>query len=73
MASYGFSPPTRVFEAAASAACLISDAWDGIEMFLEPGREILIARDGEQVAEILRDNFRRNERAKSAMLHGSEF
>lgn len=54
MASYGFSPPTRVFEAAASAACLISDAWDGIEMFLEPGREILIARDGEQVAEILR-------------------
>jgi spore maturation protein CgeB len=54
MASYGFSPPTRVFEAAASAACLISDAWNGIEMFLEPGREILIAKDGTQVAEMIR-------------------
>jgi spore maturation protein CgeB len=54
MASYGFSPPTRVFEAAASAACLISDAWEGIEMFLEPGREILIAQDGDQVAGIVR-------------------
>jgi spore maturation protein CgeB len=54
MASYGFSPPTRVFEASASAACLISDAWAGIEMFLEPGREILIAEDGVQVAEMIR-------------------
>jgi spore maturation protein CgeB len=54
MASYGFSPPTRVFEAAASAACLISDEWEGIEMFLEPEREILIARDGDQVAEFMR-------------------
>ena len=54
MVSYGFSPPTRVFEAAASAACLISDAWQGIEMFLEPDREILIARDGAQVAEMIR-------------------
>src|SRR6185312_3341143 len=54
MASYGFSPPTRVFEAAASAACLISDAWEGIEMFLEPGREILIARDGGEVARIIK-------------------
>jgi spore maturation protein CgeB len=54
MASYGFSPPTRVFEAAASAACLISDAWDGIEMFLEPGREILIAQNGAEVADFIR-------------------
>jgi spore maturation protein CgeB len=54
MASYGFSPPTRIFEAAASAACLISDAWEGIGMFLEPGREILIAQSGEQVLDTLR-------------------
>jgi spore maturation protein CgeB len=54
MASYGFSPPTRVFEAAASAACLISDEWEGIDLFLEPGSEILIARDGAQVAEMVR-------------------
>lgn len=55
MVSYGFSPPTRVFEAAATGACLITDAWEGIEFFLEPGREILVAQDGEQVKEIIRD------------------
>jgi spore maturation protein CgeB len=50
MATYGFSPPTRVFEAAGAGACLITDAWEGIDQFLEPGREILVARDGEEVA-----------------------
>jgi spore maturation protein CgeB len=50
MAQYGFSPATRVFEAAGAGACLITDAWEGIELFLEPGREVLVAADGEQVA-----------------------
>jgi spore maturation protein CgeB len=50
MARYGFSPPTRVFEAAGAGACLITDAWEGIEQFLEPGTEILVARDGREVA-----------------------
>jgi spore maturation protein CgeB len=50
MAACGFSPATRVFEAAGAAACLITDAWDGIELFLEPGREVLVARDSEDVA-----------------------
>jgi spore maturation protein CgeB len=50
MAAYGFSPPTRVFEAAGAGACLITDAWDGVEQFLEPGREILVAKDGQEVA-----------------------
>jgi spore maturation protein CgeB len=53
MARTGFSPPTRVFEAAGAGACLIVDAWKGIEMFLEPGREVLIARDGGEVADHL--------------------
>jgi spore maturation protein CgeB len=53
MARYGFSPPTRVFEAAGAGACLITDEWKGIEMFLEPGSEVLVARDGGQVAEHL--------------------
>jgi spore maturation protein CgeB len=48
MASYGFSPPTRIFEAAGAAACLITDAWEGIETFLTPGREVLVARDAEE-------------------------
>jgi spore maturation protein CgeB len=50
MARYGFSPPTRVFEAAGAAACLISDAWVGLEEFLEPGREVLVAASGAEVA-----------------------
>lgn len=54
MASIGFSPATRVFEAAGAGACLITDAWDGIELFLKPGEEILVARDGHDVAEHLR-------------------
>jgi spore maturation protein CgeB len=50
MASNGFSPATRVFEAAGAGACLLTDAWEGIEMFLAPGREVLVARDGAEVA-----------------------
>ena len=53
MARYGFSPATRVFEAAGAAACLITDAWIGIELFLEPGREVLIAHDAQEVADHL--------------------
>jgi spore maturation protein CgeB len=50
MASNGFSPATRVFEAAGAGACLITDAWEGIELFLEPETEVLVARDGLDVA-----------------------
>ncbi len=53
MADVGFSPATRVFEAAGAAACLITDAWEGIELFLEPDEEVLVARDGKDVAEHL--------------------
>jgi len=53
MAHIGFSPATRVFEAAGASACLITDAWEGIDLFLRPGEEVLVARDGEDVAEIL--------------------
>jgi spore maturation protein CgeB len=51
MAHIGFSPATRVFEAAGAAACLITDAWEGIEEFLIPDQEVLVARDGQDVAE----------------------
>jgi spore maturation protein CgeB len=55
MADIGFSPATRVFEAAGAAACLITDAWEGIEQFLEPDEEVLVARDGRDVADHVRD------------------
>jgi spore maturation protein CgeB len=54
MAHIGFSPATRVFEAAGAAACLITDAWEGIELFLKPGEEVLVARDGRDVADHVR-------------------
>jgi spore maturation protein CgeB len=50
MARYGFSPATRVFEAGGAAACLITDAWEGLETFFEPGVEMLVARNGDEVA-----------------------
>lgn len=53
MARTGFSPPTRVFEAAGAGACLITDAWEGVDMFLEPGEEVLVAEDGAEVADHL--------------------
>jgi spore maturation protein CgeB len=54
MARFGFSPATRVFEAAGAGACIVTDAWEGIELFLAPGSEILVARDGAEVAAALR-------------------
>jgi len=53
MASYGFSPATRVFEAAAAGACMITDAWEGIAEFFEPEKEILVASSSQEVIEIL--------------------
>lgn len=50
---YGFTPSTRIFEAAGAGACLISDDWPGMDLFLEPGHEVLIARNGAEVADHL--------------------
>lgn len=63
MASYGFSPATRIFEAAAAGACMITDAWEGIAEFFEPGEEILVANSPEEVVQILSSLDR--ERARS--------
>ena len=51
MAAVGFSPATRVFEAAGAGACLITDAWEGLGLFLDDGSEVLVARDGRDVAD----------------------
>lgn len=51
MARFGWSPATRLFEAAGAGACLVTDPWEGIEGFLRPGSECLTARSGEEVAE----------------------
>lgn len=73
MAKTGYSPPTRVFEAAGAAACLICDAWEGIEDFLEPGREVLCVESGSDVVSVVEgtssDEARRiGERARARIL-----
>jgi spore maturation protein CgeB len=54
MARFGFSPATRVFEAAGTGACVITDAFVGVERFFEPDAEILVARSGDEVVEYVR-------------------
>jgi spore maturation protein CgeB len=49
MARFGFSPPTRVFEAVGAGACLITDDWEGIDLFLDPDHEVLVAAGGAEV------------------------
>ena len=53
MAQVGFSPPTRVFEAAGAGACVVTDSWVGIEQFFSPNTEILVARSAEDVVAYL--------------------
>jgi spore maturation protein CgeB len=53
MAGVGFSPPTRVFEAAGAGACLITDRWAGIEQFFAPEKEILVAGSAEEIVSCL--------------------
>jgi spore maturation protein CgeB len=55
MAGVGFSPPTRVFEAAGAGACLITDRWAGIEQFFVPEKEILVAGSAEEIISCLRN------------------
>ena len=43
MAAMGWCPSGRLFEAAACGAPVLSDSWEGLERFFEPGREILLA------------------------------
>jgi spore maturation protein CgeB len=49
MRQYGWAPSTRLFEAAACGACIISDTWPGLDSFLAPDREVLLAENGADV------------------------
>ncbi|WP_109486653.1 CgeB family protein [Occallatibacter savannae] len=53
MAEYGYCPSGRLFEAAACGVPIVSDGWDGLEMFLTPGQEILRVDTSEDVIEAL--------------------
>jgi len=55
MRQVGYAPSVRLFEAAACATPIISDAWPGLETFFEPGAEILISRSSEETLRYLHD------------------
>ena len=55
MIAAGFSPSVRLFEAAACGTTIVSDRWEGLETFFEPGREILLADSPEDVLRWLRE------------------
>ncbi|MFL6034411.1 MAG: glycosyltransferase, partial [Gaiellaceae bacterium] len=50
----GWSPSVRLFEAAACGVPAMSDWWNGLDSFFEPGHEILVARDADEVVRHLR-------------------
>jgi spore maturation protein CgeB len=51
----GWSPSVRLFEAAACGTPIVSDYWEGLEEFFEPGRDIFIATSARDTAEYLHD------------------
>jgi len=51
LSQYGWWPNQQLFEIAGVGACAIGDFHDGIEAFLEPDHEILVAKDNQKVAE----------------------
>ncbi|HEX3594323.1 MAG TPA: glycosyltransferase [Polyangiaceae bacterium] len=53
MARLGYCPSGRLFEAAACGAAVLSDDWEGLDKFFEPGKEILIVRSTEDVLDAL--------------------
>lgn len=48
MKEMGYCPSGRLFEAAACGAPILSDAWEGLDAFFEPGSEILVAHTTEE-------------------------
>lgn len=49
----GYCPSARLFEAAACGVPVVSDLWEGLDTFFEPGREILVARSTDEVVAAL--------------------
>jgi spore maturation protein CgeB len=54
MASMGYCPSGRLFEAAACGVPIVSDFWEGLNEFYESGAEILVCRTADDVEEAMR-------------------
>jgi spore maturation protein CgeB len=69
MAATGYSPPTRVFEAAGCGACVVTDAWAGISTFFAERSEILVASSAAEIAAYLQLDGRRTTSIGAAARH----
>ena len=66
MAVSGFSPPTRVFEVAGAGTCLLCDDWPGIDDCFQPGTEILVVKNAEDVVAALKSHDEASRRSIGA-------
>lgn len=55
MATYGYSPSVRLFEAAGCGACIVSDRWDGLGEVFDIGREILVVDGEDEMVRLLQE------------------
>jgi spore maturation protein CgeB len=53
MAQMGYCPSGRLFEASACGVPIVSDDWEGLDHFFEPGIEIVVARTTGHVMDAL--------------------
>ena len=53
MAEMGYCPSGRLFEAAACGTPILSDMWEGLDQFFEPGRDILLARTTDEALDAI--------------------
>ena len=56
MAATGYCPSGRLFEAAACGTAVVSDWWEGLDTFFEPGKEILIAESADEAISVLTED-----------------
>jgi spore maturation protein CgeB len=73
MKEMGYCPSGRLFEAAACGAPLLSDYWEGLELFFKPGVEIIVARDSDEATAAVElsdaELSRIGQQARERMLH----
>lgn len=53
MAEYGYCPSGRLFEATACGTPVLTDAWEGLNQFFVPGKEILTVSSADDVVAAL--------------------
>jgi len=53
MAQSGYCPSGRFFEAAACGTPMLTDFWEGLDTFFDPGRELCVVRTAEDVLSCL--------------------